>query len=247
MILKSRIVHMSHERRQIRQGSRRRRGPERRARLENHRFGAAALIEVVLLPHNPRALERVDEPRLGLGVAQHGGLSRLGSGLGPRQEEEQPDAGGPGPGVRRRSEAVELVHHDGEVVVGAEGDEGVEVGVRELVLEGEGGRDGEGGGEVGGEGVEGGGGGGGAVDGDDAGLAAVVEEGLGVGPGGDAAAVAAHEAELLGGGGGGGGGPRRRGLRRRLHRAAAGGGRRRDLRRFVDQSSMRPTSVAYVP
>ena len=109
-------------------------------------------------------------------------------------EEEQPDA------VGSMGEAAMLVEEYEEVVGGGEGDEGVEVEVRgEVVLEVERGRDGEGGGEVGGEGGECGERV--AGEGDDAGVAACVEQGVGAWAGEDLAAVAAHQSELAAGGG----------------------------------------------
>ena len=97
--------------------------------------------------------------------------------------------------------SVVFVEHVIEVVVGGDGDEGVEVFGGELVLEGEGLVVEEGGGEAGGEEGEGGAV---AVDDHDAGVAADVAEGLVVGAGDDAAAVAAHEAEAGGAARGGG-------------------------------------------
>lgn len=103
-------------------------------------------------------------------------------------EDEESDAGrGP----------VVLVDQDVEVFVGGQGDEGVQVEVRELVLESEGVLEREECGEVGVEGGERGEGA--AGDGENAGVAAGVEEGVGAGTGEYVAAVAAHETELGGG------------------------------------------------
>ena len=115
-------------------------------------------------------------------------LSALRLG-GLRREHKQPDSR-----RRRGGEAVKLVEHDEEVVVGEEGDEGVEVMVGELVFEREWGRDRDTGAEVGDEGREGGGGE--RVEGDDSVVAAGVAEGLGAGAGDYVAAIAAHYTEL---------------------------------------------------
>lgn len=143
-----------------------------------------SVIGESLLGANLSAPERVQEPRLGAGV-----IEDRRRRLVLRGEKEEAEARR----VRRRGEVVVLVEHVVEVLVGSDGDEGVEVVAWELVLEDEGGMEEEGGGEVGGEGGQGGGG---AVDGDNAGVPTGVGEGLVVGAGDNVAAVAAHQAEL---------------------------------------------------
>lgn len=138
----------------------------------------------------PGPVQRVHEPRLRLGVVEQGPHGGRGIRLG--QEEKQAEAAG----FRRNGggDTVVLLEHVVEVVVGGNGDEGVEVLVGELVLQGEAAAVEEGAGEAGGEGGEGGAAV--AIDDDHAGVAAYVAEGLVVGPGDDVAAVAAHETEL---------------------------------------------------
>ncbi|PON32570.1 hypothetical protein PanWU01x14_360100 [Parasponia andersonii] len=111
-----------------------------------------------------------------------------GGGVDHHGEEEQPHPGGLGGGA---VEAVILVHHVLEVVVVGDGDQGVEVLPRELVLErhvtlGEGGELGDHGGELDS-----------TVDGEDLGLAADVAELVVVGTGEDLTAIAAHELGLV--------------------------------------------------
>lgn len=145
----------------------------------------------------------------------HGGRS---FGLGREEEEAEEARRGLEMMERRsrggRSDTIVLVDHVIEVLIGGEGDEGVEVVVGELVLEGEGwAAVEEGAGETGVEVGEGGT----AVEVDDAGVAADVAEGAVVGTGDDVAAVAAHEPELVFPIGGGRWNKSRWRRRRRIH------------------------------
>lgn len=110
-------------------------------------------------------------------------------------EEEEAQAGRLDGGGGEAVDAVELVHEVVDVVVGGDGDERVEVVLRELVPERRVGRarGEERGGELGERGDEDGVAGG-ARDGDDAGLPADVAELLVARARQDAAAEAAHEA-----------------------------------------------------
>lgn len=105
-----------------------------------------------------------------------------------RGEEEQAESRIPRiNGVSVGEQAVVLLHHVVDVLVGCDGYQGIELFVGELVLDGDVGCGGELGelGEEGGEGAA-------AVDGDYAGVAADVAELVVVGAGEDAAAEAAH-------------------------------------------------------
>lgn len=86
------------------------------------------------------AVERVDEPVLGLGgVVEEGAEGGGGLGLGGEEEEADPGgAGGGAGGGGGGGDAVVLVDEVVEVLVGGDGDERVEVLVGELVLEREG-------------------------------------------------------------------------------------------------------------
>jgi hypothetical protein len=77
------------------------------------------------------SVEGVDEPVLGLGGVAYEG----GGGLRFGWEEEETDPGGAGGGG---GNAVVLVEEVVEILVGGDGYEGVEILVRELVLELEG-------------------------------------------------------------------------------------------------------------
>lgn len=107
-------------------------------------------------------------------------------------------------------EAVVLFHHVLDVLISGDGDEGIEVFVGELVLEGD--VVGGGIGELGELGLEGGEGGR-PIDGDHAGVSAHVAELVVVGAGEDTASEAAHDPDrrllwvglVVGSGGGGGG------------------------------------------
>uniref|UniRef100_A0A8R7TFI8 Uncharacterized protein n=1 Tax=Triticum urartu TaxID=4572 RepID=A0A8R7TFI8_TRIUA len=149
-----------------------------------------------------RGIELVDEPLVGGGVADAGehGAERARRGVVRRGgEEEEAQAGRLDGGGGEAVDAVELLHEVVDVVVGGDGDERVEVVVRELVPERRGGLAGdeERGGELGERGEEDGVGGG-ARDGDDAGLAADVAELVVARARQDAAAEAAHEAHERG-------------------------------------------------
>lgn len=171
------------------------------------------------------AVEGVDEPVLGLGRVVEEGAER-GGGLGLGGEEEEADPRGPRGSAAggRRGDAVVLVDEVVEVLVGGDGDEGVEVLVGELVLEREGAAAEEGAGEAGVDIGEGGV----AVHGHDPGLPAEVAEGLVGRARDDPAAEAAHQAETApaAGRGGGGGSGGREGLVPRVPAAAAWGGLR---------------------
>lgn len=131
------------EGRQIGEGSGRGSRAKRGSSFQKHGVRGGGRGKVVMVVHgvlhNGGTVEGVEEPRLGFGVGNDEG------------EEEESDAGG--------GEAVVLVDEDVEVVVGGEGDEGIEVEVGKLVLDGEGGGEGEGGREVGNQRGEGGDGG----------------------------------------------------------------------------------------
>ncbi|KAF7819970.1 agamous-like MADS-box protein AGL82 [Senna tora] len=131
-----------------------------------------------LLHNNLSTLQRIEEPRLRLGMPNRGlplprGQAQAQARSGGTGEEEDSDAGRRG----SRGEAVVLVDEDLEIVIGGEGNERVEVEMRELVLESEGEVEGECEGEMREEGVESGDGA--AVDGDDARVAAGVAERVG--------------------------------------------------------------------
>lgn len=140
-------------------------------------------------------VEGAEEPIVRFGGGLEDRADRLrGIGLGREEEEPQPGGlrgGGGGGGIDHG--AVVLVDHVLEVLVGGDGDEGVEVLARELVLEREGPVVQQRLGEVGGEGGEGGRV---AVDDDHAGVAAHVAERLVVRARHDVPAVAAHQPEL---------------------------------------------------
>lgn len=111
---------------------------------------------------------------------------------GPRNglvaEQKQPEPGSLG---ILSEEAIVFVHHVLQILVGSDGDEGVEVLVGELVLD----REVGGAGELAQLGEEGGEGGGVAMEGNDAGVAANVAQLVVVRPRQDLAAKAAHEAD----------------------------------------------------
>jgi hypothetical protein len=146
-------------------------------------------------------VERVDEPLVaGGGVAGGAGEDGAegGVGRGRGREEEDAEAGRPGDVGGEVVDAVELVDEVVHVVVGGDGDEGVEVVLGQLVLEG---RPGGPGGEERGRGLgergdEGGEGGRGAREGHDAGLPADVAQLAVPRARQDAAAEAAHETHL---------------------------------------------------
>lgn len=142
------------------------------------------------------SVEGVDEPVIGLGVVEEGADGGDAVRLREREEEEAEARGFVG-GGGGGDEAVVLIDHVVEILLGGDGDEGVEVLVGELVFEGEGAVVEEGGGEAGGEGGEVGV----PVDDDDAGGAADIAEGLVMGAGDYVSTVAAHHAQLSRGGG----------------------------------------------
>lgn len=121
---------------QIGEGSGRGSGAKRGSGIQKEGVGGRRRRRVSdSVVHNGSAVEGVEEPRLGFGVGNEG-------------EEEEPDAG--------RGGAVVLVEEDVEIVVGGEGDEGVQLQVGKLVLDREGGAERESAREVGNQGGEGG-------------------------------------------------------------------------------------------
>lgn len=140
-----------------------------------------------------RVVQRVDEPRLRLGIIEKG-TDGGRSGVRLRGEQEEADSRGSG-GIRvGEEEAIVLFDHVVEIFISGDRNKGIKVLVGELVLEGEGAVAEKGSREASREIGEGGV----AIDDDDARLAAKVAERFVGGAGNNMAAIAAHEAELGG-------------------------------------------------
>lgn len=160
-----------------------------------------------------RVVQRVDEPRLRLGIIEKG-TDGGRSGVRLRGEQEEADSRGSG-GIRVGvEEAIVLFDHVIEIFISGDRDEGIKVLVGELVLEGEGAVAEKGPREASTEIGEGGV----AIDDDDARLTTKVAERFVGGPGDYMAAIAAHEAKL---------GCRRRGGEGFVPGLTAAGARRR--------------------